>query len=128
MGSVSTHDIKIPETTRAFASRVISPIPNNEPTETCVVETGSPKRLASITRADVTRFAVSPCPGLSGVILWLIVIATRRAFNSPPMTIAIATINIPNLMSNVFRTSRSATIFGVSFNPRAKPTLPALRK
>jgi hypothetical protein len=34
IGKVSSHDIKIPETTRRFASLVINPIPKSEPTDT----------------------------------------------------------------------------------------------
>lgn len=128
IGSVSNHDIKIPETTRRFASLVINPMPKSEPTETCVVETGNPNLLAKITSADVTRLAVNPCPGLSGVIFLLIVIATLRAFISPPIAIAIATVSMPSFTSKVLIMSSNATIFGVSFKPRANPTLPALKK
>ena len=125
IGSVNIHDIKIPDTTRRFASLVINRS-NSEPTDTCVVAP-QPNRLAIITSVEVTRFAGNPAPIQRRNSL-VIVIATFRAFNKPPIAIATATNNIPNFTSNVLITSRRATIFGVSFNPRAKPTLPALRK
>ncbi len=40
-GSVNIQDKRIPEITLLFAFPVIVPIPNKEPTETCVVETGN---------------------------------------------------------------------------------------
>ena len=76
---------------RARAVRIITPMPNREPTETCVVETGKPSRPAPATRTDVTRLAAQPCPGLMRVIFLLMVSATRRAFSSPPTAITPAT-------------------------------------
>ena len=38
---------------RRFACPVIRPIPKSDPTETWIVETGSPNRLASTTRTEV---------------------------------------------------------------------------
>ena len=59
-GIVSTHDSKIPLTTRMFAWRVAIPMSKSDPTETCVVETGKPIRLAKITKMLVERFAANP--------------------------------------------------------------------
>src|SRR5262245_47075702 len=78
-GSVVTQASKMPRTVLTWALPFTTPMPNREPTETCVVETGSPQRLAVVTRTAVTRLAVNPCPGFMRVILRLMVSATRRA-------------------------------------------------
>jgi hypothetical protein len=61
-GRVMNQEKTIALMTRRFALPVVSPIPKSEPTETCVVETGNPYKLASTTRIAVVRFAVKPCP------------------------------------------------------------------
>src|SRR5437773_1041143 len=94
-GIVKSHDNKMPRTTRTFAFPVVNPIPNREPTETCVVETGSPYLLARITRIPVERLAENPCPWFIAVIFKLIVSATFFAFRSPPIAIATATATSP---------------------------------
>ena len=48
--------------TRGLDWPVASPIPKSEPTETCVVETGKPKRLAAMTKMPVARLAENPWP------------------------------------------------------------------
>ena len=62
IGNVSSHDNNMPEITFTLAFLVAVPIPNKEPTETCVVETGNPLKLAVETSKAVTRLAVNPCP------------------------------------------------------------------
>ena len=57
----------------------------------------------------------------------LIVIATLRALRSPPTAMPNATAIIPQRMPMALITITSATIFGVSFNPRAKLTAPRTR-
>jgi hypothetical protein len=42
---------------RRFAVPVTTPMPKSEPTDTCVVNTGKPKRLAEVTSREVTRLA-----------------------------------------------------------------------
>ena len=61
---------------------VTAPIPKSAPQLTCVVETGTPSRLAPITTNPVTRLAVNPCPAFIGVILWLI--STKTKFQQRP--------------------------------------------
>ena len=46
IGSVRTHDISIPVITPPFAVPLTMPTPVMAPTDTCVVETGKPNRLA----------------------------------------------------------------------------------
>ena len=48
--------------TRGLACPVVRPMPKSAPTETWVVETGKPKRLATMTRIPVARFAENPWP------------------------------------------------------------------
>jgi hypothetical protein len=51
------------------------PMPVIEPTETCVVDTGIPRRLATITMKAVTRLAVSAWPSFMRDIFLLMVTA-----------------------------------------------------
>jgi hypothetical protein len=73
---------------------LIMPMPVIEPTETCVVETGIPRRLARITMKAVTRLAVSAWPSFILDIFLLMVTATLWAFSQPPIAIATATANM----------------------------------
>src|SRR3990170_515190 len=126
-GSVVTQADKIAAIIRRRPWRVTVPIPKRAPQETWVVETGIPKRLAPMTIALVTRLATNPWPWFIGVILWLITSATRRALKTPPRAIGRATTSALPTLPKSGATSRSAAIFGVSFNPRAKLTAPAER-
>ena len=72
-GNVTSHESKILRTTRKSACRLVNPMPNSEPTETWVVDTGSPKKLAVVTNKPVARLAEKPRPWFMPVILWLIV-------------------------------------------------------
>src|SRR6266404_1449150 len=127
-GNVMSQERTIALITRGFALPVVRPIPKSEPTETCVVETGRPYKVASTTRIAVVKFAAKPWPRFIVVILLLIVSATLFALSKPPIAIVIATATNPQRMSSAFHKRSSATIFGVSFKPRAKLTVPALRK
>ena len=68
IGSVRTHDISIPVITPPFAVPLTMPTPVMAPTDTCVVETGKPNRLAKNTINAVTRLAHSACPSFIVVI------------------------------------------------------------
>jgi hypothetical protein len=59
-GTVVTHASNISPTLRHFACRVVTPMPSNDPTLTCVVLTGRLWRLAVVTSAAVTRLAANP--------------------------------------------------------------------
>ena len=61
-GKVSNHDNNICEITLLFVFPVFKPIPKIEPTLTCVVETGNPKKLAATTIPPVIKFALNACP------------------------------------------------------------------
>ena len=61
-GSVTSHESRMLRTTRMSACRLVNPMPNNDPTETCVVDTGSPHRLAVVTSNPVARLAEKPSP------------------------------------------------------------------
>lgn len=54
---------RMPATVRRLAWRVARPIRKSEPTATCVVETGRPKRLAASTRQAVERLEKSASMG-----------------------------------------------------------------
>ena len=105
-----------------------SPMPNKAPQETCVVETGNPAWEAKITSRDVIKFAENPWPWLMAVILCDMVSATRRALKNPPSAIIKTTPAIFQCSPNMPAATEMATIFGVSFSPRAKLTAPALKK
>jgi len=87
-GKVITHESRILETTLKLACLVINPMPKSEPTETCVVETGTPSEVAKITRNPVPKFAENACPEFIAVISLLIFSATFRALIKPSMAIA----------------------------------------
>ena len=84
---------------------------------TWVVETGRPARLAARTSEPVARLADRPCPVDIAVTLWLIVSATRRAPTMPPIAIAAATATRLAWGPSSGLASRTAAIFGVSFEP-----------
>ena len=90
-GSVSTHDSRMPETTLLSAEPLTMPMPVIEPTETCVVETGMPRRLAKITKNAVTKFAVNAWPSFILEIFLPMVSATLRELSHPPIAMAAAT-------------------------------------
>ena len=125
-GKVRSHDRAIFEISFLLADLFIKPIPNMLPTETWVVETGKPNLLAAITKPPVTKLAVKPCPLFILVIFLLIVSAILLAFKIPPIAITIANKNIFIAMENKLQISNNETNFGVSFNPLAKLTMPAL--
>lgn len=77
------------------AVRLTAPSPKRDPQETWVVDTGSPNVEAIVTRQEVTRLAVNPCPWFIGVMRWLMVTATFRAFRNPPAAMAMPTATIP---------------------------------
>ena len=68
IGSGNTHDNKMFFKTVKLVFFVAKPMPKREPTETCVVETGSPEKLAVDTKTPVTKLAAKPCSLLRGVI------------------------------------------------------------
>ena len=76
------------------------PTPEIAPTETCVVDTGTPRRVAPITMQAVTRLAVRACPSFIFEIFLLMVSATLRAWTSPPNAIAKAIAIMLTLMSS----------------------------
>ncbi len=59
-GKVIIHESKMLRTTGKFVCRVVNPMPSNAPHEICVVETGSPNRLAATTNKLVARLAENP--------------------------------------------------------------------
>ena len=59
-GNVTTQEDTIETITRLFALPDKNPIPNKEPTLTWVVETGIPRRVATMTNSEVTRLAEKP--------------------------------------------------------------------
>ncbi len=68
-GNVPTQEDTIETITPLFALPDNSPIPNKEPTLTWVVETGIPRREATITKSAVTRLAEKPWVGFMAVTL-----------------------------------------------------------
>lgn len=60
IGNVNNQDEIIFLTVRIFPWLVAAAIPNKAPTETCVVETGTPNTLANVTVKLVTVLAVNP--------------------------------------------------------------------
>jgi hypothetical protein len=115
-------------TTAQRALPLLRPMPNSAPTETWVVETGNPRRLATVTSKAVTRLPLKPWPGVIAVMRWLMVSATLRALSTPPSAIAMATRASPKRGDSACAPSSRATIFGVSLSPRARQTAPPLRK
>jgi hypothetical protein len=65
MGNVNTQERRIPPMTPSFALPLTMPMPVIAPTETCVVDTGTPMRLAMIAIKPVTQFAVSAWPSFN---------------------------------------------------------------
>jgi hypothetical protein len=126
-GKVITHDSTILESARLSMVPVTRPTPEMEPTDTCVVDTGKPSLLAKITRNAVITFAANPWLGVRGTMFLLIVTATLRALSQPPTAIVNAMIENVAEMPVYFAASSSATSLGVSFTPRAKQMLAALR-
>lgn len=126
IGKVRSHDNAIFEISFLLADLFIRPIPNILPTETWVVDTGKPNLLAAITKPPVTKLAVNPCPLFILVIFLPIVTAIFFAFNKPPIAIAIDNRNILKGKENKLQINNNETNFGVSFNPLAKLTIPAL--
>ena len=114
--------------TSVLALPPVSPMPNKAPTETWVVDTGMPNSLAKITNKAVVRLADRPWAGVIGMILWLMVSATRRALNTPPNSIATAITTIVHCRLKPGASNNNAAILGVSLRPRAKHTAPALQK
>ena len=127
MGSVVTQASKIVSTILTRAVRLTAPTPNSAPTDTCVVETGSPNQLGAghqQRRDEVRREALSgvhardlPAQGLgdpAGVQD-----AARRHDQGDQAS--------PQAAGKASAASINATILGVSLRPRAKPNAPALR-
>ena len=127
-GNVTNQDKAMDVITPVLALPLTRPIPNNEPTATWVVETGSPSLLAKITNSAVTKLADKPCSCVMRVILWLMVSATRNALNTPPSSMNNATAIIIHCRAKLGASNNKAAIFGVSLRPRAKQTVPALQK
>jgi len=90
MGRVKTHDRNTSIIFLVCPFPVAAPIPNNAPTETCVVDTANPNLDAKITRNAVTRFPVKPCSAFISVIFWLMTTAIRRTKITPPKVITTA--------------------------------------
>ena len=59
-GNVTNHESKMLRTTRKSVCRLVNPMPKSDPHETCVVDTGSPKKLAVVTNKPVARLAEKP--------------------------------------------------------------------
>jgi hypothetical protein len=59
-GNVTSQESKMLRTTRKSACRLVNPMPKSDPTETCVVDTGSPNKLAVVTNNPVARLAEKP--------------------------------------------------------------------
>lgn len=124
-GNVPIHESKIVRTVAIDSVPALAPTPVIAPTETCVVDTGKLLKLAASTKAAVIKLAVSPCADVSGVILWLIVSATRRDIKRPPAAtaVAIAINEIVGLLP--FATTINPANFGVSLTERAKQMVAA---
>src|SRR6059058_1979143 len=88
-GRVTSQESRIWDRTFLSAVPLINPMPVIAPTETWVVESGSPIGDALMTSAAVTILAVTACRSMQQIFL-LIVWATFRALSRPPIAIAIA--------------------------------------
>ena len=98
------------------------------PVETWVVETGSPFQEARQTRPAVVMLAVSDSGSGSGVSFFASVSSTLRPETSPPTAIATATMANATPVFRGRAIRHRAAIFGASFHPRAKPTMPPLNQ
>ena len=76
----------------------------------------------------VRRLLVNPCPGFMAVMFLLRVSATRRAHILAPTAVVIPTTERPVMALNAGPKMSTAAIFGVSFSPRTKLTIPDDRK